>query len=84
MAGLLRYGKHRGRALSLQESGWSSRGDLSACMRVPEWVCMSIAHGSYDYKGFPRFMVRSEGATDYIRPFFYQGSKVRNQQQNGW
>jgi hypothetical protein len=86
MAGLLRYGKHRGRCLSLQQSGWSSQDDLASCMQIPSWVVMSIAVGSMDYKGNPRFITRSEDSIVYIRPYFYQGSRARNssQQQHSW
>ena len=85
MAGLLRYGKHRGRCLSVQHSGWSTQADLAGAMQVPPWAVLAIADGSLDYKKKPRFIVRTEDGVRFIRPFFYQGSKVRNSQQhNSW
>ena len=85
MAGLLRYGKHRGRCISLQQSGWSSQADLAAAMQIPMWVVPAIADGSLDYKKNPRFIVRIEDGVRFLRPYFYQGSKVRNtQQHNSW
>ena len=85
MSGLLRYGKHRGRFLTIQHSGWSSQSDLAEVMGVPAWVVPAIVEGSRDFKGKPRFAARTEDGILYVRPFHFQGSKARNNQsRSSW
>ena len=83
MAGLLRYGKHRGRVLQTQHSGWVAISDLANAMDVPEWVISSIVVGSLGYKSQPRFVARDEDGILYVRPAHFENQKTRNQAEAG-
>ena len=79
---MLRYGKHRGRHINLQVSGWAGLIELADTMQIPHDAVYAIAIGSKDFKGYNRFVVREEDGKTLVRPYYFEGSKARKQQ--GW